>query len=163
MIWIEISKHLNYGDVPQFHPSSLLKVLITHANLKYLPLPLSVVQVQILQCLFPPVTPTILESPVNRTVVQPQSATFLCNATARPRAEITWWRMGSQLMERPGVIEIITSTFGEREIVSNLTIIMADPSDAGGYACNATNAAGQDTTAAELTVHGKEPSLTYYI
>jgi len=31
-------------------------------------------------------------------------------------------------MEQPGVIEISTSTFGEREIVSNLTIIMADPS-----------------------------------
>ena len=42
-------------------------------------------------------------------------------------------------MEQPGVIEIITSTFGEREIMSNLTIIMADPSDAGGYACNVTS------------------------
>ena len=63
--------------------------------------------------------------------------------------------MGSQLIEQPGVIEINTSTFGEREILSNLTIIMADPSDAGGYVCNATNTAGQDTAAAELTVHGK--------
>ena len=63
--------------------------------------------------------------------------------------------MGSQLTDELGVIEISTSTFGEREIVSNLTIIMADPSDAGGYACNASNAAGQDTAAAELTVHGK--------
>ena len=53
------------------------------------------------------------------------------------------------------MIEISNSTFGEREILSNLTIIMADPSDAGGYICNATNAAGQDTAAAELTVHGK--------
>ena len=58
-------------------------------------------------------------------------------------------------MEQPGAIEINTSTDGEREIVSNLTIIMANPSDAGGYACNATNVAGQDTAAAELTVHGK--------
>ena len=69
--------------------------------------------------------------------------------------------MGSQLMDELGVIEIITSTFGEREIVSNLTIIMADPSDAGGYVCNATNAAGQDTAAAELSVHGKKPSITF--
>ena len=66
--------------------------------------------------------------------------------------------MGSQLMDEPG-IEISNSTFGEREILSNLTIIMADPSDAGGYACNATNAAGQDTAAAELTVHGKSTWL----
>ena len=88
-------------------------------------------------------------------MVQPQSATFLCNVTAQPRPEITWWRMGRQLVEQPGVIKISNSTFGEREIVSNLTIIMADPSDAGRYACNATNAAGQDTAAAELIVHGK--------
>ena len=70
--------------------------------------------------------------------------------------------MGSQLMEQPGVIEISTSTFGEREIVSNLTIIMADPSDAGGYACNATNVVGQNTRAAELTVHGKSPLQLSY-
>ena len=101
------------------------------------------------------VAPTILGSPENLTVVQPQSATFLCNAIARPRPEITWWRMGSQLMEQTGVIEISTSTFGEREILSNLTIIMADPSDAGGYICNATNVVGQDTAASELTVHGR--------
>ena len=106
-------------------------------------------------CLPPSVAPVVLEPPENLTVVQPHSATFLCNATARPRPEITWWRMGSQLMEQPGVIEITTRTFGEREIVSNLTIIMADPSDAGGYACNATNVVGEETAAAELTVHGK--------
>ena len=96
-------------------------------------------------------------------MVQPQSATFLCNATARPRPEITWWRMGSQLMEQPGVIEISNTTFGERVIVSNLTIIMADPSDAGGYICMANNVVGQDTTAAELTVHGKCLTLTFCI
>ena len=66
-------------------------------------------------------------------------------------------------MEQPGVTEISTSTFGEREILSNLTIIMADPSDAGGYVCMATNVAGQDTAAAELTVHGKEPSLVFLL
>ena len=88
-------------------------------------------------------------------MVHPQSVTFLCNATARPRPEITWWRMGNQLVEQPGVIEISTDTIGERMIVSNLTIIMADPSDAGEYMCMATNIVGQDTAAAELTVHGK--------
>ena len=61
------------------------------------------------------------------------------------------------------MIEISTSTFGEREIVSNLTIIMADPSDASGYACNATNAAGQDTAAAELTVHGRRTWLPGFL
>ena len=53
------------------------------------------------------------------------------------------------------MIEISSSTVGEREILSNLTVVMTDPSDAGGYVCNATNVVGQDTAAAELTVHGK--------
>ena len=105
------------------------------------------------------VAPTILDPPENLTVVQPQSATFLCNATTRPRPEITWWRMGSQLMDQTNGIEISISISGEREVMSNLTIIMADPSDAGGYICMATNPAGQDTAAAELTVYGKELSL----
>ena len=125
----------------------------------------SVVKLYLIFCvdISPPVAPTILESPENLTVVQPQSATFLCNATAQPRPEITWWRMGSQLVEQPGVTEISTSISGEREIMSNLTIIMADPSDAGEYVCMATNVAGQDTAAAELTVHGKEPSLVFLL
>ena len=58
-------------------------------------------------------------------------------------------------MAQTNTIEISSDNFGEREIVSNLTIVMADPSDAGGYVCQATNAAGQDTATAELTVHGK--------
>ena len=88
-------------------------------------------------------------------MVQPQSATFLCNATARPRPQITWWRLGNQLIAQTNTIEISSDDFGEREILSNLTIVMADPSDAGGYVCQATNAAGQDTATAELTVYGK--------
>ena len=88
-------------------------------------------------------------------MVQPQSVTFFCNATARPRPEVTWWRMGNQLMAQTNTIAISSDDFGEREIVSNLTIVMADPSDADGYVCQATNAAGQDNATAELTVHGK--------
>ena len=45
----------------------------------------------------------------------------------------------------------------EREILSNLTLIMANPSDAqpGVYVCIATNEPGQYTANAELTVLGK--------
>ena len=63
--------------------------------------------------------------------------------------------MGNQLLEQPRAIEINAESFGEMTVVSNLTIIMADPSDASGYICMATNIAGQDTAAAELTVHGR--------
>jgi len=49
--------------------------------------------------------------------------------------------MGNQLMAETNTIEISSENFGEREIVSNLTIVMADPSDAqpGVYVCIATN------------------------
>jgi len=65
--------------------------------------------------------------------------------------------MGNQLMAQANAIGISSDNFGEREIVSNLTIVMADPSDAqpGVYVCIATNEPGQDTASAELTVHGK--------
>ena len=103
--------------------------------------------------------PMILQPLENLTVVHPQSATFLCNATAHPSPLITWWRMGIQLVEQAGVVEISNVIFGEGEVLSNLTIIMVDPSDAGMYVCMATNVAGQDTTAVELTVHGKRLPL----
>ena len=63
--------------------------------------------------------------------------------------------MGNKLMTQANTIEISSGNFGEREIVSNLTIIMTDPSDAGGYVCLVTNAAGQENATAELTVLGK--------
>ena len=54
--------------------------------------------------------PMILEPPENLTVVHPQSATLLCNATAHPSPLITWWRMGNQLVEQAGVVEISNIT-----------------------------------------------------
>ena len=63
--------------------------------------------------------------------------------------------MGNPLVTQANTIEISSDNFGEREIVSNLTIVMANPCDAGGYVCLATNVAGQDNTTSELTVHGK--------
>ena len=61
-----------------------------------------------------------------------------------------------QLLPVDNAIEISMDTSGEREILSNLTIIMANPSDAqpGMYVCIATNEPGQDTASAELIVHG---------
>ena len=62
-----------------------------------------------------------------------------------------------QLVPVDDAIEITTDTSGEREILSNLTLIMANPSDAqpGVYVCIATNEPGQYTANAELTVLGK--------
>ena len=63
--------------------------------------------------------------------------------------------MGNQLMAQTNTIEISSDNFGERGIASLLAIVMADPSDAGGYVCQASNVADQDNATAELTVHGK--------
>ena len=66
--------------------------------------------------------------------------------------------MGNQLMAQANTIEISSNNLAEGKTVSNLTIVMADPSDAGGYICLATNPAGQDNATAELTVYGKSLS-----
>jgi len=63
--------------------------------------------------------------------------------------------MGNQLMTQANRIEISSDNFCERKIVSNLTIIMTDPSDPSVYVCLATNIAGQDKATAELSVLGK--------
>ena len=62
-------------------------------------------------------------------------------------------------MTQANTIKISSDYYGERQAVSNLTIKMTDPSDAGGYVCLATNAAGQNSVTAELTVHGMSDIL----
>jgi len=63
-------------------------------------------------------------------------------------------------MAQANTIEISSNNLAEGKTVSNLTIVMADPSDAGGYVCLATNPAGQDNATAQLTVHGKSLIFT---
>ena len=70
--------------------------------------------------------------------------------------------MGNLLTEQPDIVDIHYAILGENGILSTLTIIMADPSHAGGYVCIATNAAGQATATAELTIHGKCPSINLH-
>ena len=81
-------------------------------------------------------------------------------ATARPRPTITWWRVENgtqtQIVAMDDVYYIDDQELeGERERISNLTIIEADPSDSGTYLCLAENEAGIDYATAELTVHGE--------
>ena len=63
-----------------------------------------------------------------------------------------------QLIPVDDEIEISNGNFGEGKVLSNLTIVMAGPSDSQPgtvYVCIAANEVGQDTAAAELTVHGE--------
>ena len=72
-------------------------------------------------------------------------------------------RVSFKLIPLDHVIEINNANFGERTMLSNLTIVMAGSSDSEPHTvfiCIATSDAGQDTATAELTVHGEYHSLT---
>ena len=104
--------------------------------------------------------PTILSLELRAlTVVQFEVAVFTCNATARPRPTITWFRVaadGNQTnvseLDRTAVKP---SEIGERELSSELTISNAQPSDAGSYTCKADNVVSSFAESSVLTVHGK--------
>ena len=87
---------------------------------------------------------------------------FICNATARPRPIITWWRANSsggiinQVLNDMNKNIIESEPYGEeRGQLSTLTILVVQPSDAGMYLCQAENQAGTAEASASLTVHGK--------
>ena len=103
------------------------------------------------------VVPQIINSPDNLTVVEPQDATFSCQATGRPRPDIVWIRLSDmeQLQNQSGVYRIEEWEIGDRERRSNLTILGTQPSDAGAYACVAVNEPGNAMQQATLTVHGE--------
>ena len=91
--------------------------------------------------------------------MQFEEAVFTCNATARPRPTITWFRVEtdgiptdvSQLFQAV----VASSEIGEREISSELSIRVALPSDAGDYMCQATSVVDSDEEVLNLAVHGK--------
>ena len=110
------------------------------------------------------VVPVITVPPTHLTVVTPDSATFNCTATAKPRAVIQWTRNGIVLNGTMGkfIISystegdcIITEPLSDCVIARTLDINDAVPNDSGEYVCTAISAAGNDTASVSLTVHGK--------
>ena len=110
------------------------------------------------------VVPVITTPPVDLTVVSPDSATFNCTATAKPRAIIQWTMNGIVLNDATGKFSIsdvregdciITDPPSDCVITSTLDINDFVPNDSGEYVCTAINAAGSDTASVSLTVHGK--------
>ena len=107
------------------------------------------------------VAPSITGAPDDLTVVQPEDATFTCVATARPRPNITWWRLESdgsltQVMEEANNVASISEMMsGERLLMSNLIIESAQPSDAGDYTCVAENGVSNTSATATLVVYGE--------
>ena len=105
-------------------------------------------------------------SPASLTVVSPNSVTFTCNATAKPRASIQWIRNGNVLNTTMDTAKItitdstqgdciITNPPSECLITSILEITDSVPNDSGEYVCTAFNPAGNDTTFVILMVNGK--------
>ena len=106
------------------------------------------------------VAPTITTlDPLQLTVTEPDSATFTCNATARPRPTITWYTddgSGNRtlLMNGTNYVTIMEQENGDRELISTLTISPTAPSDATDYVCVAENVVDTDEMISNLTVYG---------
>ena len=105
--------------------------------------------------------PTIVNAPETLTVVQPDDATFSCQAKDTPfRPAITWWRLASNdndlveiMMGDPGY-SIEETAIGDHDLRSNLTILGTMPGDTGVYLCQAHNFINGATESAFLIVQG---------
>ena len=106
------------------------------------------------------VAPTITTlDPLQLTVTEPDSATFTCNATARPRPTITWYTddgSGNRTLLVNGTnnVTIMEQENGDRELISTLTMLPTAPSDATDYVCVAENVVNTDEMTSNLTVYG---------
>ena len=104
------------------------------------------------------VLPTITTLPANQAVVQLNSISLTCGASGVPTPNITWWRTwsnGSSTQVSDGQNIFIITLSIARNTTSTLTIQSAQPSDAGNYACTATNVVGSVSATANVFVQGK--------
>ena len=89
-------------------------------------------------------------------VIQGENATLSCSASGTPVPVITWWRNdtdGNQT-QISGEYFVVT-TFQNGENTSVLTLLHAQPSDAGTYVCRVENVFDTVETSAVLVVYGK--------
>ena len=106
------------------------------------------------------VAPVIITSPQDETVVKPESVTFTCESTGRPRPMIYWYKNTS---ETDGLVAVTNdsntmttnSYSGDRYITSTLTVSPSRPYDTGSYVCQAINDVIDRNSTASLTVHGE--------
>ena len=80
---------------------------------------------------------------VSISVTESNDTSFICSARGFPAPNFTWYRGselvdGSNLMVSPAQVSL-NSTSGFYEVTSELSISMADRTDAGMYRCVASN------------------------
>ena len=95
--------------------------------------------------------PSLLQSPVETTVNQSQTAILKCSADGNPTPQITWSKMNSRL------------PVGRHKVESSGALILKDvrPEDEGVYSCEAKNLLGSVNASAKLTVQCKSTWLFY--
>ena len=113
------------------------------------------------------VVPVVTITPMNQTVVSPNTVMFNCSATAKPQAEIQWMRGGMVLNNTlDGIMRIAINLIEVGDCIftrppskcvstSTLEITSTIPDDVGEYVCSATNPVGSMLETALLTIHGK--------
>ena len=105
------------------------------------------------------VSPTITQSPVGVTVIEGNTAVFVCQASALPIPAVNWdyydpvSNSTSRVMDNADY-EIIALD-GDRNLTSTLTVLSTNVSDFEEYKCTAINVVGMVSATASLSVHGE--------
>ena len=106
------------------------------------------------------VGPNITSPPVNQTIVDPNSATFNCEAEGLPRPDISWFKIQNYVVmeitsaDSDFTVSTVNGT-GDRQIMRTIKVDIIRPALAAMYICNASNVVNSITAAATLIVHSK--------
>ena len=105
------------------------------------------------------VAPNITMAPIDRTIVEPNTVSFTCDAEGFPRPNIVWFiqhdGISIQLSNDTAVTITTINGSGDRQVTSTLTVASVRPPLAGMYICNASNVVDDDAQDATLIVHSK--------
>lgn len=115
------------------------------------------------------VLPRIITQPLTQIVKSSSNVTFLCVASAKPRAKIQWINRGTILTNSSKILIanktkgscLITDPIDQCETTSILEIFNTQPPDNGNYTCNATNEVGYVEKSATLSIDGTYICMQY--